>query len=199
MGSEKKRKRVSTEPDATDADKAERKRLKKLRKEKEAAAAAAAAVTASSDDEDTKMTETPTPKKSKSASPEPLLSPIASPMASRKLTKKLFKVVEAAAKDKALRRGIKEVILALRKMEKGVVILAGDVFPVDVIAHIPLVCEEAGVPYCFVPSKLELGHAGMTKRPTSVVLISDKRAKSSELQEKLKEMAGEVKAIQNLY
>lgn len=120
-------------------------------------------------------------------------------MANRKLTKKLFKLVEAAAKDKALRRGLKEVILALRKSDTGIVVLAGDVFPVDVIAHIPLVCEEAGVPYCFVPSKLELGHAGMTKRPTSVVLVSEKRATSSELKEKLKEMGSEVKAIQNLY
>lgn len=34
-----------------------------------------------------------------------------------------------------------------------IVILAGDVSPVDVICHMPLVCEEEGLPYCYTPSK----------------------------------------------
>lgn len=42
----------------------------------------------------------------------------------------------------------------------------------DVISHIPVLCEDHGVPYIFVTSRAELGAAGSTKRPTSVVLIS---------------------------
>lgn len=119
-------------------------------------------------------------------------------MAGRKLTKKLLKLVSRAAKEKALRRGIKEVVLALRKKDTGIVVLAGDVFPVEVIAHLPVLCEEADIPYCFVPTKTELGGAGLTKRPTSVVLLSMGRAKD-ELKAEIVGMRKDVKEIQNLY
>lgn len=42
----------------------------------------------------------------------------------------------------------------------------------DVISHIPVLCEDHVVPYIFVTSRTELGAAGSTKRPTSVVMIS---------------------------
>ena len=100
-----------------------------------------------------------------------LASVIAKPMAGRKLTKRLYKTVRKAKKAKKLRRGVREVVKALRKNEKGVVILAGDVSPIDVISHIPVFCEEKEVPYCYVPSRKDLGLAGGTQRPTSVVLV----------------------------
>lgn len=45
----------------------------------------------------------------------------------------------------------------------------------DVISHIPVLCEDHGVPYIFVPSRVELGAASCTKRPTSVVMVSPKQ------------------------
>ena len=100
-----------------------------------------------------------------------LVNAIAKPMASKRLTKKLYKAVKKAQKAKRLKRGVREVVKGLRKNEKGVVVLAGDVSPVDVISHIPVFCEEKGVPYCYIPSRKELGAAALTKRPTSVVII----------------------------
>jgi hypothetical protein len=41
----------------------------------------------------------------------------------------------------------------------------------DVISHLPVLCEDLSVPFVFVPSKAELGSAAATKRPTSCVLI----------------------------
>lgn len=119
-------------------------------------------------------------------------------MASRKLTKKVFKLIAHASKEKAIRRGIKEVVLALRKQETGVIVLAGNVFPVEVIAHVPLLCEEANIPYCFVPTKTDLGNASLTKRPTSVVLVSKKRLPDS-MKTEMADVCKEVQAIQNLY
>ena len=100
-----------------------------------------------------------------------LVSIIAKPMASKKLTKKLYKIVKKSATAKHLKRGVKEVVKGLRKDMKGLVILAGDISPIDVISHIPVYCEDKGVPYCYVPSRRELGAASLTKRPTSVVLV----------------------------
>lgn len=52
------------------------------------------------------------------------------------------------------------------------VVLAADISPMDVISHIPVLCEDHGVPYIFVPSRADLGAASNTKRPTSVVLVT---------------------------
>jgi hypothetical protein len=35
----------------------------------------------------------------------------------------------------------------------SICLLAGDISPVDVITHIPVVCEDLNVPYIYVPSK----------------------------------------------
>lgn len=82
-----------------------------------------------------------------------------------------MKTIKKASKAKHVKRGVKEVVKALRKGEKGLVIIAGDISPADVISHIPVLCEDNSVSYIFIPSKEDLGGAGATKRPTSCVMI----------------------------
>lgn len=101
----------------------------------------------------------------------PALLPFARPLAPKKMNKKVLKTVKKASKAKHVKRGVKEVVKALRKGEKGLVIIAGDISPPDVISHLPVLCEDSTVPYVFIPSKEDLGCAGATKRPTSVVMI----------------------------
>ena len=100
-----------------------------------------------------------------------LVSPIANPLADKKLTKKVLKTVKAVAGAKLIRRGVKEVVKALKKGEQGLSIIAGDISPIDVICHVPILCEEKNIAYVYVPSKEELGTASLTKRPTSIVLV----------------------------
>jgi H/ACA ribonucleoprotein complex subunit 2 len=102
------------------------------------------------------------------------VSAIARPLASKKSTKRLHKLVTKASKVKCVRRGVKEVVKALRKGEKGFCVIAGDISPVDVISHLPIMCEDRSIPYFYVPSKHDLGAAACTKRPTSCVLINPK-------------------------
>lgn len=68
---------------------------------------------------------------------------------------------------------MKEVVKALRKgaAVNAICIIAGDISPIDVITHVPILCEDHDVPYVFVPSKHDLGEAATTKRPTSCVMI----------------------------
>ncbi|KAL9132141.1 MAG: hypothetical protein Q9217_000075 [Psora testacea] len=110
------------------------------------------------------------------------LVPFANPLADEKVGKKVLKNVKKANKNAALKRGVKEVVKSLRKsavpapsstdLPIGVVVLAADISPMDVISHIPVLCEDHGIPYIYVTSRAELGAAGSTKRPTSVVLIT---------------------------
>ncbi|PSC72607.1 H ACA ribonucleo complex subunit 2 [Micractinium conductrix] len=99
------------------------------------------------------------------------ISVIAKPLADDKLAKKALKLAKKAAKRKQIKRGVKEVIKAIRKNVKGVCLIAGDISPIDVITPLPVLCEDNDIPYIYVPSKEELGAAGLTKRPTSCMLL----------------------------
>lgn len=45
----------------------------------------------------------------------------------------------------------------------SICVLAGDISPIDVITHIPIVCEDNKVPYIFVPSK-EVSHCSQAQQ-----------------------------------
>lgn len=95
---------------------------------------------------------------------------------------------------KSVRRGVKEVVKAVRKGEKGIMLIAGNITPIDVISHLPVLCESNGIPYIYVPSKEELGIAGSTKRPTSCILVQLKD-KSAEHKEAYDEVVSEIKKV----
>ena len=87
---------------------------------------------------------------------------------------------------------MKECVKAIRKSPQaapttnpatatppGIVVLAADISPMDVISHIPVLCEDHGIPYVYVPSRAELGSAGATKRPTSIVMVTPRVGKGA--------------------
>ena len=55
---------------------------------------------------------------------------------------------------KTLNRGISEMI-----------VMAADAEPLEILLHLPLLCEDKNVPYVFVPSKQALGRACGVSRP----------------------------------
>ena len=83
-------------------------------------------------------------------------------------------------------------------------VLAADINPIDIISHLPVLSEEAQIPYVFVSSKEELGHASSTKRPTSCIMVcpdqkrkvkrkeGDKEDKEDDYRELYDECCGEV-------
>ncbi|XP_014788722.1 H/ACA ribonucleoprotein complex subunit 2-like protein [Octopus bimaculoides] len=119
------------------------------------------------------------------------VSPIAQPLASRKLTKRISKVVKKASKTKSLRKGVREVQKFIRRGEKGLVILAGDISPIDIYSHIPIMCEDKEISYCYVPSKDDLGAACGTIRPVSLVMIN----KNEEYEDLYTDLYEEVKTL----
>ena len=49
--------------------------------------------------------------------------------------------------------------------------MAQDVTPPEVLMHIPIICDEKKVPYCYVSSKQDLGKASGIEVPTSSIAI----------------------------
>lgn len=129
------------------------------------------------------------------------LNPIANPLASDELATEVFGLLAQAVKGNKVRRGVKvrslrpgacgararsvltarsqEATKFVRKGEKGIMVFAGDVEPLDVMSHMPVLCEDNDVPYVYVRSREELGmHAGL-KRPTTCILIKSDGAYES--------------------
>jgi H/ACA ribonucleoprotein complex subunit 2 len=116
------------------------------------------------------------------------LNAVAHPLASEKLNKRILKLVKKAGKASCVKRGVKETVKGLRKQAKGFVVIAGDISPIDVITHIPVLCEDNDIPYVYVPSKDDLGAMGATKRPTScVMVVVNKDAEYKELYDQVYE------------
>lgn len=71
----------------------------------------------------------------------------------------------------------------------SLLVLAADITPIDIISHLPVLSEEAQIPFVFVSSKEELGQASSTKRPTSCVMVcpDGKKRKKKEGEEESKD------------
>ncbi|KAF0989826.1 hypothetical protein HZS_5454, partial [Henneguya salminicola] len=125
------------------------------------------------------------------------LSPIASPLANRKLTKRICKLLRKEKNSKTIFRGSKAVMRCLRKNEDGVVILGGDVFPIDLISHIPVSCEERKIPYCYIPSAILISRAIEVPGATACIFISQNE-EFKETYEKYNSQPIPSKPVQNL-
>jgi len=52
-----------------------------------------------------------------------------------------------------------------------------DTEPIEILLHLPLLCEDKNVPYVFVPSKTALGRACGVSRPVIAASITTNEAR----------------------
>lgn len=85
-------------------------------------------------------------------------------------------VIEAlsVAKDSGrIRKGINETTKSIERKAAKLVVIASDVEPEEIVIHIPMLCEEKGIPYVYVPTKADLGKAVGIPVPTSTIALED--------------------------
>ena len=73
------------------------------------------------------------------------------------LVSPIYEVIRVAQQSGKVKKGTNEVTKAIERGISKLVIIAEDVEPPEVVAHLPILCEEHGIPYGFVPSRQELG------------------------------------------
>lgn len=64
-----------------------------------------------------------------------------------------------------LRRGANEATKTLNRGLSEFIVMAADTAPLEILLHLPLLCEDKNVPYVFVRSKQALGRACGVSRP----------------------------------
>ncbi len=68
-----------------------------------------------------------------------------------------YEALSIASKSGNVRKGTNEATKAVERAQAKLVVIAEDVDPPEVIAHLPILCDERKIPYVFVPSKDKLG------------------------------------------
>ena len=91
----------------------------------------------------------------------------------KELVDKTYEAVELARDSGKLRKGVNEVTKLVERGGVALVVMSEDVQPPEILAHMPLLCDEKNVTYAYVPSKQELGVASGLKVPTASVAIID--------------------------
>ena len=82
-----------------------------------------------------------------------------------------YDLVEKARDNGKISKGANEATKQVERGQAKLVVMAEDVTPEEVLAHMPILCEEKNIPYTYVPSKEELGSSAGLKVPTAAVAI----------------------------
>jgi len=73
------------------------------------------------------------------------------------LVSPILEALRVAAQSGKVRKGTNEATKAIERGISKLIVIAEDVEPPEVVAHLPIICDEQGAAYAFVPSKQELG------------------------------------------
>jgi len=69
-----------------------------------------------------------------------------------------------------VRFGIKDVVKLIENKKAGLVAIAHDVDPIEIVICLPALCRKFGVPYCIVKGKARLGQVVQRKTAATVCL-----------------------------
>ena len=93
---------------------------------------------------------------------------------SKEIQDAAYEALQIASKTGTVRKGTNETTKAIERAQAKLVVIAEDVDPPEVVAHLPLLCEERKIPYTFVPSKEKLGNAvGIDVPAASACIIKE--------------------------
>lgn len=114
-------------------------------------------------------------------------------MADAALSNQLMELVQQASNYKQLKKGANEATKTLNRGISEFIIMAGDTEPIEILLHLPLLCEDKNVPYVFVPSKIALGRACGVSRP--VIAASITSNEGSQLKPQIQKMKDAIEKL----
>lgn len=121
------------------------------------------------------------------------VNPKAFPLADSAVTNKVLELVQQATHYKQMKKGANEATKALSRGIADLIILSADTTPLEILLHLPLLCEDKNVPYVFVASKQALGRACGVSRPViaCAILSND----SSQLAPQVKSLRDQIERL----
>lgn len=107
------------------------------------------------------------------------------------LQRKSLEALDLARTTGSVKKGTNETTKTIERGMAKLVLIGEDVTPVEIVMHIPPLCEEKGTPYLYVKSQKDLGAAcGINKGCASAAVVDPGRA-----EEVIEGIIGELKGI----
>ncbi|KAL0271242.1 UNVERIFIED_CONTAM: hypothetical protein PYX00_008397 [Menopon gallinae] len=100
------------------------------------------------------------------------VNPKAYPLAGKQLNSSILQLVQQAFNYNQLKRGANEATKTLNRGMAEFIVMAADAEPLEILLHLPILCEDKNVPYVFVTSKQALGRACGVSRPVSACSVT---------------------------
>ncbi|MCS7115927.1 MAG: 50S ribosomal protein L7Ae [Nitrososphaerota archaeon] len=75
----------------------------------------------------------------------------------KEISEATYEALRQARQTGKVRKGTNETTKAIERGLAKLVVIAEDVEPPEVVAHLPIICEERKIPYVYVPSKAQMG------------------------------------------
>ena len=117
----------------------------------------------------------------------------AQPLADHTLATSILDLVQQAANYKQLRKGANEATKTLNRGISEFIIMAADAEPLEILLHLPLLCEDKNVPYVFIPNKAALGRACGVSRPVVAASVTSNDA--SQLKNQIIAMRNQIEKL----
>ena len=109
------------------------------------------------------------------------------------IQKEIFNAITKASQMKKIKKGANESTKTLNRGISDLIVIAADVKPLEIVLHLPLLCEDKNVPYVFVESQKLLGRACGVSRP--VIAASILSSTSDELKNTVNKLKQEVEKL----
>jgi large subunit ribosomal protein L7Ae len=104
-----------------------------------------------------------------------------------------YEVLRQASRSGKVRKGTNETTKGIERGLAKLVVIAEDVQPPEVVAHLPILCDEKKIPFVFVSSKDQLGAAIGIDVPTAAAAVID----SGEGQQILEQITQELARVRS--
>ena len=82
-----------------------------------------------------------------------------------------FDALRQAKETGKIKKGTNETTKAIERGVAKLVLIAEDVEPPEVVAHLPILCEERNIPDLFAPTKDKIGEVLGVQLPTAAACI----------------------------
>lgn len=92
--------------------------------------------------------------------------------ASKSLEKKIFSLIKD--NQSQIKRGANEVTKQIERSKALLVVIAADTEPIEIVSHLPLLCNDKGISYVFVSNSESLGQAsGLERKVVACCIFAD--------------------------
>jgi large subunit ribosomal protein L7Ae len=107
------------------------------------------------------------------------------------LAEDAVEALQVARDTGSVKKGTNETTKAVERGNASLVLVAEDVQPEEVVMHLPELCDEKDVPYVFVETQDEVGHAAGLEVGSAAAAIVD----AGEARESVEDIAGKLEEL----